>query len=97
MGPKSLVRRPATGDRGGVSRRGRSWLAAVAAACALGGAALVLAQQPLAAGPQIPTAPVTETSTLPYQAPPPPIMLPGNQVPCMGWAPGGCESDNPKQ
>ena len=39
-----------------------------------------------------PAAPVTETSTLPFQPPPPPIMMPGpgGQVPCMGWTNGGC-------
>ncbi|MEI7543855.1 MAG: hypothetical protein WCJ53_03445 [Mycobacteriaceae bacterium] len=35
----------------------------------------------------IPAAPLTETSTVPFQPPPPPIMMPDpmGQVPCMGW------------
>lgn len=79
-----------------MTQRAGRWAAAVAA-CALGGgiAAAALAQAPHPDAPGIRTAPVTETSTLPYQAPPPPIMLPpGNiQVPCMGWAPDGCGND----
>jgi hypothetical protein len=40
-----------------------------------------------------PAAPVTETSTLSFQPPPPPIMMPGpgGQVPCMGWSADGCD------
>lgn len=42
-----------------------------------------------------PAAPVTETSTLSFQPPPPPIMLPGpgGQVPCMGWTSDGCDQN----
>jgi hypothetical protein len=77
-----------------VGQSARKWAAAVASVCALGGAALVLAQAPHSDGPVIRTAPITETSTVPYQAPPPPIMLPAPnlQVPCMGWAPDGCDN-----
>ena len=39
-------------------------------------------------GPRyIPAGPLTETSTVPFQPPPPPIMMPDmGQVPCMGWS-----------
>jgi hypothetical protein len=38
----------------------------------------------------VPAAPWTETSTAPYQPPPPPIMMPDmGQVPCMGWTSNG--------
>lgn len=74
-------------------RHARAWAAAAASACALGAVVTVLAQAPDSAGPDLRTAPITETSTPPYQAPPPPIMLPGNiPVPCMGFAPGGCDN-----
>jgi hypothetical protein len=45
--------------------------------------------------PAAPAAPVTETSTLSFQPPPPPIMMPGpgGQVPCMGWTAEGCDQN----
>jgi len=55
---------------------------------------VVLARVPQSDSPDIRTAPITETSTLPYQASPPPIMLPppNPQVPCMAWVPTGCDN-----
>ena len=40
---------------------------------------------------------VTETSMVPLQPPPPPVMLPAPnpQVPCMGITAGGCEQLTP--
>jgi hypothetical protein len=41
---------------------------------------------PQSSAPEVPSAPIIETSTTPFQAPPPPIMMPDlGQVPCMGW------------
>ena len=58
---------------------------------------LAVGFSPEPASYRAPAAPVTETSTIPLQPPPPPIMLPGQsgQIPCMGLTADSCDPNAP--
>ena len=66
------------------------WLFPVAAVAAVVfsaiGISVAVGYTPESSRGNVPAAPLTETSTVPFQPPPPPIMMPDmGQVPCMGW------------
>ena len=76
-------------DRGAVNPKLLLPVAAVAGVVFSAIAISVAAGYTPESGPgTLPAAPLTETSTAPFQPPPPPIMMPDpmGQVPCMGWA-----------